>query len=333
MPPPRYVFIDPSLTGPEARPWQWLGKVTRLMDRPSENYAPFKADTAPFLSRFFLKPSEDIDSSILVNTTTDKGLQVKLLGLFRHDQSSSHGTTAQFESPRIVTFSLQQLDLAFDAMLNDQSARAEIDRLLVKSKGEAFFIVGVKLCYNAIVSFEATSQSAQDTIVTIPAVEAAAIALQIPLKSIPDGVNPQAGWNRGNTQNRGVTYAFRGPRLFAMEFRRVKVRKSIFHRRLQQPQIPDQIPRFRPGNEVFGRDGGEGSSKEELSDDPESPEGSSDIDEEQEAQAESSGILLSSSDIQVLDLNDGLGWATAIVGNGKDEVTLMHDITKKSSQG
>lgn len=322
MPVPSYVVIDPAVTGPEARPWKWLGKFTQLMERPTENYAPFTTDIQPILSPYFLSPSKDVDSNIIIKATKDTGLQLKLFGIFSTNSSSNQEKNIQLQSPRIVTFSLQQHQKAFEAALNHPSTKDEIHQLLTQSKGQAYFVVGVKICYDAIVSYQITNGASHNPKLTIPAVEAAAIALQMPLTSVPEGINPEIGWNTGGKDEHTLKYAFQGPRIFAMEFRKVKLNKSFLDSRKTKPQISNQIPRFNSRTDVFGDRKSQSPARQKLQDSSKV----SDINQGSTSTTETRELQLATKEIQVLDLDDGLGWATSRVDDAEDQFVLLHKI-------
>ncbi|KAH7010786.1 uncharacterized protein B0I36DRAFT_341006 [Microdochium trichocladiopsis] len=325
---PSYVVISRPLSGRDADPNKWLGRFVRMMNRPTDQYAPtIHHSLLTTVQRFILDELFDVDATIFTQSLKDESLRFRLTDLFTFGKTAHGEKTTRLETPHVATFSVQQHQRLFDDLMESEVVKEQALALLRSPacKGKLFMIVGAKVVYDGSVNVITNVGEGQKLTAIVPASELAAAAAGSPVP-ILRRQNPELEMSKEETRKSDASHSFPGARIFAFEYKKVTLARSWILRKPKDPYISPDVPQFDWSHQVFS--GAKESSRRALEPGAsgEQPIEASEASELQEAHAE-----LKDSRIELADVGDlGIGWQTesfADVGTG----TLIYEASDSES--
>jgi hypothetical protein len=308
------------------------------MSKPSDQYAPtMKRDITPIIKDFYLDGLSDSDATIFTTSLRDERLAVKLTDMFSLDKTSHAEKTAQLETPRIATFSLEQHQKMFEALMGDESVKQEVITLLQTPacKKGLFMIVGAKVVYDGSISIFTDLSRGQKLKTIVPLAQIAAAAASNPMPVLRDQ-NPEIDKHKEEAEQSDVSYGFSGARIFAFEYRKVTLPRSIFSRQRKDPHFSPDTPGMNFGHQVFSH--GEKEQGASVSDSFTAPlsiktdeSSRSDGRRSQTSQRpdpDTESPVLEKSSVKLADVGDlGIGWQTDSLVDGN----LLYEVSDPGS--
>ncbi|TFA99948.1 hypothetical protein CCMA1212_008370 [Trichoderma ghanense] len=303
---PHYVVISPGFEGGDAQPLRWLGRIVARMEAPSQKYAPFKFDMVPILTDYMLQPVHDLDAVVFAKGIRNKRFQLDMMKWVQATAETSDENSLRVKSPKIATISLQQPAMLLEDMKGRDEVLNEMLTLLSQSGRKGYMIVGVKMLYKAVVSLGARDSRKREIEATVPLVEAVMGATGAAFAPFLVS-NPRGAISSSSEHSRDVLYAFERPRIFALEYREVAYKKSIF-KDIGSLIISVDAPTYKKDHHVFGDN--------KKAHDVEQP-------------TQEDDFSVQESTISAGDVNDGCGWGESRVnlqGNECASCVLIHEV-------
>jgi len=317
-----YVVISRPLSGRYADPNKWLGRFVRIMNKPTDQYAPtIEHSLLPIIKRFFLDELSDIDATIFTESLKDKSLRIKLTDMFNLDKTSHVEKTTQLKTPHVTTFSLQQHQLMFDALMEDEIVKKQVLGLLLspECKGRLFMIVGAKVVYDGSISVITNLSEGQKLKTIVPAAEIATAVAANPVPTL-SSQNSEVENSKDETRKSDASHSFTGARIFAFEYKKITLTRSLILRQPKDPYFSPDGPGFDCSHQVFSGGKNKDPARRVLQLDKSTasrvPGASADggdqpIEASGDFKSEEDRAELTDSSIKLADVGDlGIGWQT-----------------------
>lgn len=240
---PSYVVISRPLSGKEADPRRWLGRLVRTLNRPTDEYVPeYEHNLLPIIGRYLRDELDDADANTFVRGVQDEGLRTRLINMFGSEKTSDTEGTVHIATPRIATLTLQQHQRVFNVLMEDETSRKQVKDML-SSLGTLFMIVGVKVVYDATVNPTTGPNQGQRPDSTASVTDIAATS---PMPITPSR-SPEIGQSREQVRSPGASCGFTGGRIFAFQYRKVTLTRTLTRTmNLSRPKYPGLFPDLQP---------------------------------------------------------------------------------------